>query len=78
MNMRINVLIVISGFIFILLMSGCENKVDEMPFKIALSKGSPENSYANYYNWIRSLDSTITCRDMYDMPLDSAMMLFKE
>jgi putative glutamine amidotransferase len=76
--MNIRYLIFISGVIFILLLAGCESKVEETPFNVALSKGSPENSYANYYNWIRSIDSTVTCLDMYDMPLDSAMMLFKE
>ncbi len=45
--------------------------------RLALSKGSPVNSYANYYNWIRSMDSTVICQDLYDMPMDSALLLFK-
>ncbi len=57
---------------------GCENKVEgPQEIRIALSKGSPVNSYANYYNWIRSMDSTIVCQDLYDMPMDSALLLFK-
>jgi putative glutamine amidotransferase len=67
--------IVIVTFIFLF---ACERKAEEqLPVKIAFSKGSPENSYANYYKWIRSLDSTIICQELYDMPLDSALGLFK-
>lgn len=56
----------------------CDNKVEELPFKVALSKGYPENSYANYYEYVRSFDSTITCLDMYNMPIDSALELLRE
>jgi putative glutamine amidotransferase len=57
---------------------GCERKTEEsIPVKIAFSKAYPESSYANYYKWIGSLDSTATCLDMYHMPLDSALLLFK-
>jgi len=63
----------------LLLFQACEHQTEEtFPLKIALSKGSPENSYANYYNWIKSYDSTIICKEMYDMPIDSALMLFKQ
>jgi putative glutamine amidotransferase len=67
---------------FVVLFSGfllsCDRKTEEpIPVKIAFSKAYPENSYANYYKWIRSLDSTAICQDMYHMPLDSALMLFK-
>jgi len=62
--------------IFILLFQGCGQQ-DKAPLRIALSKGSPDTSYANYYNWIRSVDSTVICQDMYAMPLDSALKLFK-
>lgn len=55
----------------------CDSKVEEpLQVRIALSKGAPVNSYANYYNWIRSLDSTAICMDLYDMPMDSALILF--
>jgi putative glutamine amidotransferase len=70
--------LLIPGLLLFLFLQGCENRVEELPYKIALSKGSPVNSYANYYNWIRSFDSTVTCLDMYDMPIDSALMLFKD
>jgi len=46
--------------------------------RIALSKGSPDTSYANYYNWIKSLDSTAIVMDMYTMSIDSAMDLFRK
>ena len=64
---------------FCFLLSCCEkNKIEEpKQVIIALSKGFPVNSYANYYNWVKSLDSTITCQEMYNMPMDSAMALFK-
>jgi putative glutamine amidotransferase len=52
--------------------------VEEKPaIRIALSKGSPDTSYANYYNWVKSLDSGAICLDMYAMPIDSAMALFR-
>lgn len=64
---------VLLGVVF----NGCSREEETVHLKIALSKGSPENSYANYYNWIKSLDSNATGVDMYDMPLDSALALFK-
>ena len=63
--------------LFFLFFQGCQTQVDSIPVKIAFSKGSPDTSYANYYNWIRSVDSTVICQDMYAMPLDSALKLFK-
>jgi putative glutamine amidotransferase len=60
-----------------ILLQGCHPKA-ETPVIIALSKGSPEASYANYYNWISSVDSTVICLDMYDIPIDSALKLFKQ
>jgi putative glutamine amidotransferase len=60
-----------------LLFSGCQTQVDTLPVKIAFSKGSPEASYANYYSWIHHFDSTAICQDMFAMPLDSAMEIFK-
>jgi len=66
------------AMILLTVFQSCENKVEELPFKVALSKGYPENSYANYYNWVRSFDSTITCLDMYNMPIDSAIGLLKQ
>jgi putative glutamine amidotransferase len=68
---------IVLGFITIIYLSGCESKVEQLQVRIAFSKGAPVNSYANYYNWIKSLDSSIVCMDMYDMPMDSALKLFK-
>ena len=45
--------------------------------RIALSKGSPDTSYANYYNWVKNLDSSAVCIDLYAIPIDSALELFK-
>lgn len=61
---------------FLVLLAGC---VDERTpqLRIALSKGYPDTSYVNYYKWIKSLDSTAHCVDMYNMPEDSALLLFK-
>jgi putative glutamine amidotransferase len=59
-------------------LSGCQAKEREVPLRIALSKGIPDTSYANYYSWIKTYDSTAVCIDMYGMPLDSALILFKD
>ncbi len=70
--------LIIAALITALLVAGC-NQPEPVPEKlmIALSKGSPDTSYANYYNWVRSLDSNAVCLDMYAMPIDSAMELFR-
>jgi putative glutamine amidotransferase len=76
--MRVRVAIILIFFSFAVILLSCERKAEELvPVKIALSKGYPENSYANYYKWITTLDSTATCIDLYHMPLDSALLLFK-
>jgi putative glutamine amidotransferase len=63
----------------VIVIAGCSHEMDgPVRVKIALSKGSPVDSYANYYNWIKSLDSNAICLDMYDMPLDSALEKFQE
>lgn len=53
------------------------NGTETADIRIALSKGSPKESYINYYNWIRSADSNATVLDMYGIPLDSALALFE-
>ena len=50
---------------------------ESIPVRIALSKGSPDSLYINYYNWVRSMDSTTVCIDLYAMSLDSALELFR-
>jgi len=65
------------GFVFLLGFIGCSTEKDKAPVKIAISKGSPKSSYANYYNWIEVLDSTVVSLDMYDMPIDSAIEIFR-
>ena len=34
---------------------------DEKPLSIALSKGTPPDSYQNYYDWIANGDSLFQC-----------------
>jgi putative glutamine amidotransferase len=68
------VIVIVIGFSITFLISCCSHDDDNpVLLKIALSKATPVESYANYYNWIKSLDSTAVCMDMYDMPLDSAI-----
>lgn len=62
----------------LLTLAGCESHQEEaIPLKIALSKGYPADSYASYYNWVGSMDSMASCLDMYNMPIDSALLLFR-
>lgn len=76
--MKFNILIFLAGWSFLLIFPGCGTETGKDPVRIALSKGSPDSSYANYYHWIHTLDSTVVCTDMYDMPIDSAIKLFGE
>jgi putative glutamine amidotransferase len=72
-TLRWQLIFLAAGF---LLLQSCGSK-SVIPLRIAFSKGNPDSSYANYYNWIHSIDSTAICQDMYDMPLDSALKLFE-
>lgn len=79
MNSRIS----LNGTIAIILLgvaffchSCYESEVE--PVRIALSKGSPVESYSNYYNWLHEHDSTAIVLDMYNLPLDSALLLFND
>lgn len=74
--MKTSILSVALFCLSLLLLQRCQ-KQEESQLRIAFSKGSPEQSYANYYSWIHSVDSTVICKDMYDMPTDSALKLFK-
>ena len=60
----------------VLVMNGCSPR-NSTPVVIALSKGSPADSYANYYSWIQHFDPTAIVLDMYAMPLDSALKAFE-
>jgi len=60
-----------------LLFSACRNAKDQTPVRIALSKGIPDSSYANYYRYIHHYDSLAVCVDLYGMPLDSALKRFE-
>jgi putative glutamine amidotransferase len=70
--------IILFGSIFFLGLGGCTNEVENpVKVRIGLSKAYPADSYANYYTWISSLDSTATSLDLYNMPIDSALKLFR-
>jgi putative glutamine amidotransferase len=75
--MKIKYLAVLFGLFILYCLTGCGGKAEEIPVNIALSKGSPAESYANYYDWVNSLDSSANCLDMYDMPMNSALILLK-
>ena len=47
------------------------------PITIAISKGAPAEYYGAYGEWIETADSTVIWIDMYNMPLDSALMIFE-
>jgi putative glutamine amidotransferase len=66
----------ILGLIILLFYASCV-QISPEKLRIALSKGSPDTSYANYYNWVHNLDSTVVCIDMYAMSIDSALDLFR-
>lgn len=73
------VTVFVTCFCIAVFLAGCSHEVENpITVNIALSKGSPVESYANYYNFIKSLDSTVVCQDMYDMPLDSAIKKFRD
>jgi putative glutamine amidotransferase len=59
-------------FLFILGIQSCNSK-EETPLKIALSKGYPAKYYQNYYDWIKSADSTILVTEMYNHTLEEAL-----
>jgi putative glutamine amidotransferase len=75
--MRTKILSITYLGLFLIILQGCQ-KQEETPVRIAISRGSPEQSYASYYSWIRALDSTTVCQDLYAMPLDSALIIFRE
>ncbi|MFO7615007.1 MAG: gamma-glutamyl-gamma-aminobutyrate hydrolase family protein [Bacteroidales bacterium] len=61
----------------LLLLTGACCRQESAQLRIALSKGSPDSLYVNYYKWVRSLDSSAVCIDLYATPLDSALKIFK-
>jgi len=72
-SFRIHWLLLLAGMLIIV---SCAHR-EEVQVRIALSKGVPVESYANYYQWIKAHDSTAQVIDLYAMPLDSALELFK-
>jgi len=72
-----NILHFLLALSVVILQQSCAIQGTDPGIKIALSKGSPDSLYTNYYNWIESLDSTVVCIDLYAMPADSAIELFR-
>lgn len=64
-------------FVFVSLFSCQQVDVKKEALKIAISKAVPEKSYENYFRWVKSVDSTIECLDMYHLSYDSAIMVLK-
>ncbi|MCD4772069.1 MAG: gamma-glutamyl-gamma-aminobutyrate hydrolase family protein [Bacteroidales bacterium] len=62
---------------FFLLNSCIENKTPK-PLRIAISKAKPIEYYGAYSKWIKNIDSTTICIDMYHIPLDSALLLMND
>jgi putative glutamine amidotransferase len=77
-NLILTFLIILGGITLAVLYSGCEkSEPGQGPLRIALSKGYPADQYENYYKWVQALDSSAECIDMYNMPIDSALELFR-
>jgi putative glutamine amidotransferase len=76
--MKVRAILFSLASVFFLMLFGCSTDEEKPVIKIALSRASPVDSYINYYNWVKSADSTIICQDLYNMPLDSAMSIFRE
>lgn len=64
-------------FVLINLFSCQQTAVVREPLKIAISKAVPHDSYENYFRWIKAVDSTIVCVDMYHLSYDSAILLLQ-
>ncbi len=54
------------GVVLLLSMAGCAR---EIPVMIGISKASP-----NYLNWLKRSDSTLLTKDLYSLPIDSAVL----
>lgn len=65
----------------LLIVVSCTGRHDvttEKLVRIAISKAVPADKYQNYIRWIKSVDSTITCIDLYHLSLDSAMIMLEQ
>ena len=67
------------AFLLVLLIffSSCEYQESKKQITIGISKGAPDKYYGNYSSWLRSADTTIICVDLYDMSIDSALLLLE-
>lgn len=65
-------------FVLTIVLISCQSSQEVKPLKIAISKAVPEESYINYITWLKTADSTVVCRDMYHLEIDSALKLFAD
>jgi len=70
----------ITGLILVVaaFLVSCQKVKPVGPVRIAISKAVPEESYQNYLRWIKSVDTTIVCFDLYHLTLDSALALLDQ
>ena len=68
----------LSGIIALFILNSCtENKINK-PLRIAVSKAKPTEYYGAYSEWLKNIDSTTICIDMYNISLDSALLLMDD
>ena len=73
----LSLIIILFGFLFSNIFQSCNSVDDKDPIKIAISKAKPVEYYGQYSDWLKANDSTIECIDMYNISLDSALMIFE-
>lgn len=67
--------LILSLISVVFLLNSCTENSKTNPIKIAISKAKPLKYYKAYSDWLKNIDSTTICIDMYHMPLDSALLL---
>lgn len=60
-------------FIVQFTLSSCIREPEPPAVVIGISKGAPATYYGNYSSWLKHTDTSLTCLDLYHMPLDSAL-----
>lgn len=62
-------------FLIVLFLIGCGSPSEEEKVFIAISKGKPSEHYGNYGKWLKIADPEVEWMDMYNISLDSALLL---
>lgn len=77
-NKKFNFLqIVFIGMIIVFFFSCDREKQESQPLKLAISKGMPNPGYEKYHDWIHQADSSIIIHDMYQLGVDSALLVLE-